>query len=353
MNLNKEIVNKIKRYAKVFKKSDVYREDLADRVEREKFFQEALKKENLQSMDEFTFGKIISNLWATSGMWSNIDYKITKIIEANGIENLRKHLIDLLYAPDSIEIKFDRAIKNIKELGPASITEILAFFNPQEYGIWNKKARQALGHLGFENMLPLNKYIISGKEYKRYNQVLQEIGEILKKTGYKNVDLIVVDFFLYGVWTSIKEGTTIQEDEEFDHNEIRDHIREIGEMLGFEAEIERSIASGARVDVVWHARIGNLGAVTYVFEVQKHGSIDSLILNLQKASANPTVQKIIAVSDAKTIEKIMKEVEGLPESFLKLLAYWEVNDVENVYEKLSDAIREINKLQLVRRGFEK
>jgi hypothetical protein len=29
-----------------------------------------------------------------------------------------------------------------------------------------------------------------------------------------------------------------------------------------------SIAHGAKVDVVWRARIGNLGAVTYIFEVQ-------------------------------------------------------------------------------------
>ncbi len=87
MNLNKEIVNKLKRYAKEFRKSEIYKEDLKNRIEREKFFQEAIKKENLQSMDEFEFGKIISNLWATSTMWSNIDYKVSKIIEAIGIIN--------------------------------------------------------------------------------------------------------------------------------------------------------------------------------------------------------------------------------------------------------------------------
>jgi len=52
---------------------------------------------------------------------------------------------------------------------------------------------------------------------------------------------------------------------------------------------ERKVARGAQVDAVWQARIANLGVVTYVFEVQRHGSIDSLILNLQRAQNNPTV----------------------------------------------------------------
>jgi len=41
------------------------------------------------------------------------------------------------------------------------------------------------------------------------------------------------------------------------------------------------------------------GLVTYVFEVHRKGSVDNLIVNLQKALNNPTVQKIIAVSDPK------------------------------------------------------
>ena len=51
--------------------------------------------------------------------------------------------------------------------------------------------------------------------------------------------------------------------------------------------------------VVWRAKIGSLGAIEYVFEIHKKGSIKSLILNLQKASRSPTVQKVIAVSNAR------------------------------------------------------
>ena len=168
-----------------------------------------------------------------------------------------------------------------------------------------------------------------------------------------DVDLLAVDYFLYEIWYVEKEkveirGDVIEEAYEFDHNEVRDFINEIGVQLGFETDTEKSIAHGARVDVVWRAKIANLGVVTYVFEVHKKGSIDSLILNLQRALNNPTVQKIIAVSDKAQLEKIRGEIKSLPEIFRKTLTFWEVSDAIRTHEKLSEVIRSINKLELVR-----
>ena len=52
------------------------------------------------------------------------------------------------------------------------MTELLCLTNPKENGIWNDKARKALSILGFEKELPLDKYKISGKEYKKFNDYL-------------------------------------------------------------------------------------------------------------------------------------------------------------------------------------
>lgn len=52
-------------------------------------------------------------------------------------------------------------------------------------------------------------------------------------------------------------------------------------MLEFDSRAEVPITTGAVVDAVWEARIGNMGKAVYVFEVQSKGSIDSLILNLK------------------------------------------------------------------------
>jgi hypothetical protein len=103
---------------------------------------------------------------------------------------------------------------------------------------------------------------------------------------------------------------------------------------------------------VWRAKIANLGVVTYVFEVHKKGSIDSLILNLQRALNNPTVQKLIAVSDEMQLEKIKEEVKSLPENFRKALTLWEVSHAIETHRKLSEVIQRINRLELVKSQFE-
>ena len=116
-------------------------------------------------------------------------------------------------------------------------------------------------------------------------------------------------------------------------------------MLGFESHTEIKIAPGAVVDAVWEAKIGNMGKVIYVFEVQAKGGIDSLILNLKKAQVNPAVQAIVAVSDEKQLEKILKESKGVIDE--KALRIWGFNDVLSVHEALALVHESINKLSLV------
>ena len=137
----------------------------------------------------------------------------------------------------------------------------------------------------------------------------------------------------------------------FDHDEIKEKIYQIGLWLGFDAETEKTISKGARVDVIWQAKIGNLGLVNYVFEVQKRGSIDGLILNLQKAKKNPTVQKLVVVSNKEQIEKLKNEVEDLDESFKRTLTYWEVEKVQRVYDNLSEITEIIDDLGLIQKEF--
>jgi len=356
--LKKEQRELIRRYIGVFReyaKSEEYARDLEERRKREEFFSKVLEKERLANLSEFELGEIISKLWATS-IWTNKEYLLQRLISDNGLEKIRRELINLLYGEEEFEKRFDRFMKNVKGLGPASVTELLCFFNPREYGIWNDKARKALKYLGFEKELPLNKYQISGKEYQRFNAVAKAIAEELKKAGFPDADLLLVDYFLYEVWRRRGELETPtpapHEAKDFDHNEIRDHVRDIGMWLGFDAETEKLIAPGSRVDVVWRARIGNLGTIAYVFEIHKNGSIKSLILNLQKASRSPVVQKVIAVSDREQLNKIKREVEGLPEDFLKKLVLWDVEEVERTYEQLSEVVNVIQKLGLITSEFE-
>jgi len=357
MIISKEQKRKIKEYIDKFSSSLDFIKEMNLREDRRKSIILLLKKDKLKLLTDFDFGELISKLWA-SALWGNKDYLVQKIIDANGLRKIIDEIDNLLYGSESFEKRFDRFLKEIKGLGPATVTEILCLYNPKQFGIWNDKARKALKILGFES-LPLNKYRISGKEYIYINKTLLEIGNYLKEIGLKGADLLAVDYFLYEVWATEKRKLEHKEvktieilGKEFDHDEVRDFIRDIGNWLGFEVDIEKNIAPGARVDCIWMARIANLGIVTYVFEVHKSGSIDSLILNLQKALNNPTVQKIIAVSDTRCIEKINNEVKGLPENFRKFLTFWNVNDVIKTHERLLDVIESINKLELVKSKFE-
>jgi len=355
--INKEQEEKLKKFIELFKgysKTKDFEEDMIDRKEREYFFSR-LNWKTAGELDEFLFGEMISKLWA-SQIWSNKDYLIKKIISQNNFEDLKLELWNLLFADSDISQRYDTFIEEIKGLGPSSITELLCFTNPKEYGIWNDKARKALKILKFERELPLNKYKIMGIEYKKFNEILKQIAIKLKANGFKDVDLLFVDYFLYEVWRKgdIKEKEKIEREEGFvfDHDETRDHIKEIGEALGFDTETEKKIAHGSVVDVVWKAKIANLGVVMYVFEVQKGGSPDSIVINLQKARNNQSVQKLIVVSDNNQIDKIKKEIEEISKDLNKSFSFWNVKDVENTYQKLTEVVRSIDKLDLVKDEFE-
>jgi hypothetical protein len=359
MNINEIQKRNISKYIQSFKKyqkTKNYQEDVKDRKEREEFFSR-ITKEKFLSLNEFEFGEIIAKLWAMR-LWTNKEYPVQRMISDKGFDHLKSELSSLLFSESAnIEKNFDRASKNIKFLGPASLTELMCYFNPKFYGIWNEKARTSLKILGFADVLPLDKYKISGSEYSKFNNVLSSISQELKNTGFSDSDLLFVDYFLYEVWNSSiaaeqKNAELESEIKKFDHDEIRDSISEIGAWLGFETETEKTIGHGARVDTIWTAKIANLGIVNYVFEVHKGGSIDSLIVNLQKSKRNPTVQKIIAVSDEEQLEKIKNEIKGLPEEFVRSLSYWDVVNVKNTHKNLSEVITSIQGLELVKSEFE-
>jgi hypothetical protein len=359
MNLTDIQINNILHYIQSFKeytKTKNYQEDIKDRKHREELFSK-LTKEKFLLLNEFDFSEIIAMLWAMR-LWTNKEYQIQRMISNKGFDNLKSELATLLFSDiANFERNYNLASKSIKFLGPASLTELMCYFNPKSYGIWNEKARKALMILGFENDLPLDKYKITGSEYEKFNKVLSLISQELVMQGFSDSDLLFVDYFLYEVWNSSstleQEPVEIKtETSKFDHDEIRDFISDIGTWLGFTAETEKTIGPGARVDAVWKAQIANLGVVNYVFEVHRSGSIDSLILNLMRSKRNPTVQKIIAVSDSEQLEKIKIEIRVLPEEFVRSLSYWDFLDVKKTHKNMSDVINSIQGLELVKSEFE-
>jgi hypothetical protein len=330
-------------------------------VRRVREFRDLLSEENIERLTEPDFRRIITSLYAFIG-WTNKDYVVDRVLASKDINSLRSELRRLLYGGGRFSERYDNFTKNVKGLGPAALTEILAFFNPLEYGIWNEKSRRALEFLGLGDELQTRRYKITGSQYERFNQALKEIyaeiKPVFRKLGMveEAMDLLFVDVFLYYICEEVLRSEEVlrkpaipeDEDYDFDHDEIVEKLVELGNGLGFEAESEKLIARGARVDVVWRARIANLGIVSYVFEVHRGGSIDSLILNLQRAKNDPTVQKLVVVANTRELKRIGEEISSLSEDFRKSIAYMEAKDVEKAYDLLKELNTIIGKLELVK-----
>jgi len=332
-------------------------ESINERTERKKYYQ-AWTEIKIKDMSQEEFVEYIGKLWSMI-VWGNKKYIADKIIDVNGFEHLKEKLIYLLYGKDDIIKRWNEFYKDIKQIGPASMSELLSYINPDEYVICNQVTNMCFKYLEVPKV-PNHNYQYTGEKYKMLCNVAKDIKNKMIEKGIKNVDLLIVDYMFWDIIYPIsKKGTSINKTEEipiekdekqFIHNDIINQIVEIGQWLGFESKAEVKIAEGAVVDAIWQAQIGNMGKVIYAFEVQTHGSIDSLILNLQKATNNFAVQAIVAVSDEKQIETIKKESTEIHsiENKLKTWNYLEVIEMHDCLERSNEII---NNLGLVPDSF--
>ena len=307
----------------------------------------------------------ISKLWSMI-MWGNKRYVVDKAIADNGFHNLKKHLAELIYGPFPLETRWDHFLKSVKGIGPATISELLCYAYPSEYVLFNKTTILCFGYLEVPGM-PKYNYQYTGKKYIEVCNTAKKIADAMKSAGIEDYDMLAVDYFMWDELLPLSESKTVDStptaasatevssstdntsiNKQSIHDEIKNKLVDIGAMLGFDAHTEVKIASGAVVDAVWEAKIGNMGKVIYVFEVQSKGSIDSLILNLKKAQNNAAVQAVVAVAAEDQLSKIIKESKGVIDE--NDLRTWNFDDVMAVYDSLSRAHASINKLGLVPDG---
>lgn len=336
-----------------------YEENWSERLERKKYYQ-SFTKDKLIAMTEEDFLEYISKLWSML-IWGNKKYVVDKLIADNGFESLKKALSELLYSTSPVEKRWDVFLKTIKGMGPATISELLSYANPKEYVIFNKTTVLCYDYLDISDM-PKYNYQYTGRKYAEVCAIAKKIATKLQQSGVVDYDLLAVDYFLWDellplaemkkpeipVTPEVKETVSVKESKSI-HDEVKEKLVTIGKLLGFDSRAEVKIATGAVVDAVWEAKIGNMGKAIYVFEVQSKGSIDSLILNLKKAQSNAAVQAVVAVADEDQLAKIINESTGVIDA--KSLRTWNMEDVFVVHDSLVRAHESINKLALVPESF--
>ena len=335
-----------------------YDDNWTERNERKTYYQ-SFTKDKLLVMNEEDFFEYMSRLWSMV-MWGNKRFVVDKLIADNGFDVLKNQLAELLYGTASVEKRWNTFLKSVKGMGPATISELLSYVNPDEYVIFNKTTILCYTYLDIPDM-PKYNYQYTGKKFAEVCAIAKEISAALKAAGAEDFDLLAVDYFLWDEVLPLAEKkepgnqapVTVTPKTESDskslHDEIKEKLVAIGELLGFESRSEVRITTGAVVDAVWEAKIGNMGKAIYVFEVQSKGSIDSLILNLKKAQSNAAVQAVVAVADEEQLAKIIRESAGVIDE--KSLRTWNSDDVLAVYDSLARAHESINKLALVPESF--
>lgn len=356
MNI-KKIEKTIELYKDYLRKQDQFKNDFADRKERISFYQK-FNKDSLLKLNEDDFVEYIGKLWASS-MYGSKKYLAEQMIASNkGFNNLKTLLAEFVYGKQDLASRWDKFLKEAKFFGPSYMSEILGYVYPNECALANNQVVKALDYLEMPKV-PYYNYQFTGKKYLEICEVVKQLAQKLKDSGVDCENLLTVDYYLWEVTkltvedvlseNKTDEKPITNKEQEFIHKEIIDKIVEIGGLLGFDAKSEVKVGKGAVVDAVWSINIGNMGQIMYVFEVQTKGSVDSMLLNLQKANNNKSVQSIVAVSDDIQLQKIKNESEEIVT--LRDLKLWDYKDVLKVYDSLNSAMTSINKLGLVPKGF--
>jgi len=319
-----------------------------ERREKVSTYSKLLSKKGISAMTEVEVHELISTLWAFGG-WGNKDYLVTRLLKAVDLNKFKQLLTELLWGSNPLRQRYDNFNENVKYLGSAAITEILAFAHPNDCAIWSERIRTGFKRIGLLRDL-VDEYWIDGHDYEKICTEYKAILATLSDEGIAVRDLLDVDLFIYkvSVTREAEEKGERPEDYEFNHAAVQDRILEVGQFLGYAADKEVPVPPSAQMDAVWTVSLGNLGVVKYVFEVQRRGSVDSLLIKLQAAKRNPAVQKAIIVSNTKGIKEVKERAELLSDEFTRSLVYLEAADVEKVAESLKEAWEIINRLELLK-----
>lgn len=343
---------------------DKYSTELQERADRSAYYR-SWTATKLAKMTKDDLTEYLSKLWAMR-IWGNKQYVVDQLIADNTLPSLVEHLTNLVWSSAPLEKRWDNFRKHVKGMGPAMMSEILCHVHPDTCMLWNRRAYVGLNYLGIKN-LPRHNYQLTGKTYAQLCAETESIAKEMRVLGAKQANLLTVDYF---IWEELQVEDNLSQIHKakalvpavisvdkvdaatsaFIHDEVRDKLVDIGRWLGLQADKERKVAEGAKVDAIREVTIGNMGRVIYVFEVQTKGSIDSLILNLLKSLNNPAVQGVVAVSDAGQLQKIKAEAAGVA-GLKDKLKYWNYTQVLEVHESLEAVNDAINSLGLVPQGF--
>lgn len=328
--------------------------DRIERAERENFYQQ-FTAAKIKEMTKSDFYLYLGKLWSMK-MWFNKEYLIEGILKDNPFEKLKEHLINLLYGDYSVSERWDNFLKDVKGIGPSTISELLCYINPHEYFIFNKTTVKCLSYLEADN-LPKHNYQYTGERYELICQTAKSIAADMQNAGFNNPSLLEVDYMLWdeilplaqkNFKAKIIAPVENTKPKRF-HDEVKGKIVEIGNFLNFKSKAEVKVSDGGVVDAVWEHAFNKMVTVNCVFEVHCSGDLDRMMFNLTRALNKSAVQAIICVAAKEKFAKILRESRNSTlEGRLKL---WDIEEVDILYQNLKTANEILDGLDLNTPGF--
>ncbi len=101
--------------------------------EKSHLFNTILNPEVIESMTEEDFAKVVGKIFS-------IRRKSKRLVKANGFENLRKRITELLYGKDPIEKRFNEFVDSTEKIDEKMrinfASELLHFTDPQQHWLW-------------------------------------------------------------------------------------------------------------------------------------------------------------------------------------------------------------------------
>lgn len=179
-------------------------EDIGRRLEQKSnLFSTVLSKEKIRSITEEDLAKVAEHIFT-------IRRKTKRLIKANGFENIRNKLVELLYGEKKIEERFNEFVDNIDSIDMKMrinfAGDILHFTNPDKYWlwtnwIWDPETETGSLPLVIQDYSQLSAASL-GETYKRVGEATILVNAVGHKVSFSNMGkgLFGTDVFLACVY---------------------------------------------------------------------------------------------------------------------------------------------------------
>lgn len=174
-----------------------------------------------------------------------------------------------------------------------------------------------------------------------WRKSVQKAGKALDEKNFINRNR--------GLWAITEKGRAIVDEEtsgftltktkkgETSHLNIQEMLVEIGESLGYHAEIEFEY-----YDVIWRENPKS-GRISHVFEVQNKGNIDSAFAKLKRAYHNQRSKPFLVISSERDLNRagksLSQEFQDV-EAILTILTFEQVKKVHLNIKNIAEILKE-------------